>query len=92
MNRAAMRFLGATFGALVLITPAPSQIPNLKTGATVPTLAPLVREVTPTVVSICVHGRICEDNPLYRDRSSGNISTSPSSLRRRSTPPAPALR
>ena len=36
MNRAAMRFLGATFGALVLITPAASQIPNLKTGATVP--------------------------------------------------------
>ena len=57
MNRAAMRFLGATFGALVLITPAPSQIPNLKTGATVPTLAPLVRELTLTVVSICVHGR-----------------------------------
>jgi serine protease Do len=33
----------------------------------VPTLAPIVREVTPTVVNISVRGRIKEENPLYRD-------------------------
>jgi len=39
----------------------------MKTSGTVPTLAPLVREVTPAVVNISVHGRIRQDNPLYRD-------------------------
>jgi serine protease Do len=33
----------------------------------VPTLAPIVREVTPSVVNISVRGRIKEENPLYRD-------------------------
>lgn len=46
--------------------PAHAQIPDLKTGRT-PTLAPLVREVTPAVVNISVQGRIRQDNPLYRD-------------------------
>jgi len=36
-------------------------------GGKVPTLAPLVREVTPSVVNISVQGRGKEDNPLYRD-------------------------
>jgi serine protease Do len=30
-------------------------------------LAPLVREVTPAVVNISVHGKVREDNPLYKD-------------------------
>nr|WP_246504580.1 trypsin-like peptidase domain-containing protein [Bradyrhizobium agreste] len=47
--------------------PAAGQIPDLKTGGPVPTLAPLVRQVTPAVVNISVHGRVREDNPLYRD-------------------------
>ena len=47
--------------------PASAQVPDLKTGGTVPTLAPLVRQVTPAVVNISVHGRVREDNPLYRD-------------------------
>jgi serine protease Do len=51
---------------LVTTTPGLSQIPDLK-GSRVPTLAPLVREVTPAVVNISVHGRVREDNPLYRD-------------------------
>ena len=38
-------------------------------GGEVTTLAPLVREITPSVVNISVHGRVKEDNPLYRDRS-----------------------
>ena len=47
--------------------PAAGQIPDVKTGGSVPTLAPLVRQVTPAVVNISVHGRMREDNPLYRD-------------------------
>jgi serine protease Do len=46
--------------------PATAQIPDLNTGR-VPTLAPLVREVTPAVVNISVQGRVREDNPLYQD-------------------------
>jgi serine protease Do len=37
-------------GAIIPATPVSGQIPNLRTGGTVPTLAPLVREVTPAVV------------------------------------------
>ena len=36
-------------------------------GGRVPTLAPLVREITPAVVNISVHGKVREDNPLYKD-------------------------
>jgi serine protease Do len=32
-----------------------------------PSLAPLLREVTPAVVNISVRGRVKEDNPLYQD-------------------------
>ncbi|OPH81460.1 trypsin-like peptidase domain-containing protein [Nitrobacter vulgaris] len=46
--------------------PAFAQIPDLG-GGHLPTLAPLVREVTPAVVNISVRGRVKEDNPLYRD-------------------------
>ena len=46
---------------------AGAQVPDLKLGGTIPTLAPLVRQVTPAVVNISVHGRVREDNPLYRD-------------------------
>jgi len=67
VNRIILTALGAILGALILTTSAAGQIPNLKTGGAVPTLAPLVREVTPAVVNISVHGRIREDNPLYRD-------------------------
>jgi serine protease Do len=45
---------------------ASAQVPDLNTGR-IPTLAPLVREVTPAVVNISVQGRIREDNPLYQD-------------------------
>ena len=46
--------------------PARSQVPDLATGR-IPTLAPLVREVTPAVVNISVQGKVREDNPLYKD-------------------------
>jgi serine protease Do len=67
MNRIPSMVCGAILATLFLTTSADGQIQNLKTGNTVPTLAPLVREVTPSVVNISVHGRIREDNPLYRD-------------------------
>src|SRR5690349_9439400 len=51
---------------VVLSTPALPHLPELVEGG-VQTLAPLVREVTPSVVNISVHGRIKEENPLYRD-------------------------
>ncbi len=51
----------ALFGA-----PASAQLRDLNMGR-VPTLAPLVKEVTPAVVNISVQGRVREDNPLYQD-------------------------
>ena len=43
-----------------------AQIPDA-IGGKVPTLAPLVREVTPSVVNISVQGRVKEESPIYRD-------------------------
>jgi serine protease Do len=51
---------------VILSTPALPHLPELVEGG-VQTLAPIVREVTPSVVNISVHGRIKEENPLYRD-------------------------
>jgi len=36
-------------------------------GGQVPSLAPLLREITPAVVNISVRGLVREDNPLYQD-------------------------
>ena len=47
-------------------TPAVAHAPDLAAGR-VPTLAPLVKEVTPAVVNISVQGRVRQDNPLYQD-------------------------
>ncbi|WP_442869395.1 trypsin-like peptidase domain-containing protein [Bradyrhizobium sp. CCBAU 11434] len=65
----AVRWLSLAMLVLTLTAsqPAAGQIPDLKTGGSLPTLAPLVRQVTPAVVNISVHGRVREDNPLYRD-------------------------
>jgi serine protease Do len=63
------RRLALVLALICLLSPARpslSQIPEFS-GAKVPTLAPLVREVTPSVVNLSVHGRIKDDNPLYRD-------------------------
>lgn len=48
------------------LIPTSAQVPDLGLGR-VPTLAPLVREVTPAVVNISVQGKVREDNPLYKD-------------------------
>jgi serine protease Do len=45
---------------------AVAQIPELS-GGKMPTLAPLVREVTPGVVNLSVQGRVREDNPHYQN-------------------------
>src|SRR5579871_1231571 len=45
---------------------ASAQVPDINVGR-MPTLAPLVKDVTPAVVNISVQGRIREDNPLYQD-------------------------
>jgi serine protease Do len=61
---------GAVCAALLLLLlaagPATGLVPDALPGR-VPTLAPLVREVTPAVVNISVHGRVRQDNPLYKD-------------------------
>jgi serine protease Do len=51
---------------LLSLGTALAQILDLGTSR-VPTLAPLVKEVTPAVVNISVQGKIREDNPLYHD-------------------------
>ena len=47
---------------LVPAQPALAQMPEFS-GGKWPTLAPLVREVTPSVVNISVRGRVKENNP-----------------------------
>jgi serine protease Do len=46
--------------------PAEAQLPE-GPGGKLPTLAPVVREVSPSVVNISVRGRVKEANPLYSD-------------------------
>ncbi len=67
MNAVRLLFLALLMLTFTASQPAAGQIPEMKTGGPVPTLAPLVRQVTPAVVNISVHGRVREDNPLYRD-------------------------
>jgi serine protease Do len=51
---------------LISASRAPAQMPEIGQGK-VATLAPLVREVMPSVVNISAHGRVKEDSPLYRE-------------------------
>jgi serine protease Do len=61
------RFAGALLlCASVTWSPVLAQVPDIR-GGQIPTLAPVVKETTPSVVNISVHARIKEDNPLYRD-------------------------
>src|SRR5215207_636371 len=71
MRHEIQRGIGCAFAAIyfvILASPSLGQVPD-STGGKVTTLAPLVREITPSVVNISVHGRVKEDNPLYRDPS-----------------------
>ncbi|GLH78946.1 serine protease [Bradyrhizobium sp. SSBR45G] len=60
----------------LLAAPALAQIPDLKLGR-VPTLAPLVKEVTPAVVNISVEGKVRQDNPLYLNPRSRDFADVP---------------
>jgi len=63
------RWSAVCAGVLMLllgVSLATGQVPDALPGR-VPTLAPLVREVTPAVVNISVHGKVRQDNPLYKD-------------------------
>jgi serine protease Do len=51
---------------LVPAQPVLARMPEFS-GGKLPTLAPLVHEVRPSVVNISVRGRVKEDNALYRD-------------------------
>lgn len=69
-----MRLLIITFTAMLALTAAisaqePLSIPLTGSqGAAIPTLAPLVKKVTPSVVNIAVKGRVAqEQNPLLND-------------------------
>jgi serine protease Do len=52
--------------ASIAWAPVLAQVPEIR-GGQIPTLAPVVKETTPSVVNISVHARVKEDNPLYRD-------------------------
>ena len=51
---------------LGLVAQGQTQVLDIS-GSRIPTLAPLVREVTPAVVNISVSGKVRQDNPLYND-------------------------
>jgi serine protease Do len=74
---------------MLSLTTAFAQIPDLGTGR-VPTLAPLVKEVTPAVVNISVQGRIREDNPLYHDPLFREFLDVPKQLEKEINATAPA--
>jgi serine protease Do len=56
----------AVMGWVALASDCGAQISE-PIGSKLPTLAPLVREVTPSVVNISVQGRVKEESPIYRD-------------------------
>jgi serine protease Do len=59
--------LVALMAPALLVIPAPALAARADILAGRTTLAPLVRDITPSVVNISVRGRVKEDNPLYRD-------------------------
>ncbi|MGA7775022.1 MAG: trypsin-like peptidase domain-containing protein [Pseudolabrys sp.] len=61
--------------------PALTQTPEVS-GGKLPTLAPLVREVTPSVVNIAVRGRVKENNRRYRDPLFREFLEAPKELER----------
>ena len=58
----------ALLASLGLAQPAMATLPEFA-GQQLPTLAPLLLEVTPAVVNIAVQGKVREQNPLYQDPS-----------------------
>jgi serine protease Do len=54
-------------GGLPAIPPAGATLPAWAAAGAVPSLAPVLRDVTPAVVNISVRGRVREENPLFQD-------------------------
>jgi serine protease Do len=84
-------FLAAVFKAfsltLLLVPPyfvsaSAGAIPGFDNGQ-IPSLAPLLREITPAVVNISVRGLVREDNPLYQDPYFRQFFDVPKQLERR---------
>src|SRR5215216_6708774 len=61
-----LSFVLAILCCLILPPRSLAHVPEIGEGK-VATLAPLVRDVMPSIVNISVHGRVKEDNPLYRE-------------------------
>jgi serine protease Do len=84
MRHGAQRGIGCALALIyfvVLASPSLGQVLE-SLGAKITTLAPLVREITPSVVNISVHGRVKEDNPFYRDPSFREFFDAPHGLER----------
>ena len=60
--------------SVVLTAPSFAQLPELGRGK-VPTLAPLVRQVTPSVVNISVRGRVKEATRSFGTRCIASCSS-----------------
>jgi len=62
-----LRLMTALLACLLAFAlPAAAQLPDAS-NAKIPTLAPIVREVSPSVVNLSVRGRVKEANPLASD-------------------------
>jgi serine protease Do len=49
------------------VTPSVSPPPSVETMGKVPSLAPVLRQITPAVVNISAQGHMRDENPLFRD-------------------------
>jgi len=67
---------------IVVASPSLGQVPEFS-GRKLPTLAPLVREITPSIVNISGQGRVKENNPLYREPLFREFFDAPEQLERK---------
>jgi serine protease Do len=67
---------------LCLVSAIAGTIPSFDSSQ-IPSLAPLLREITPAVVNISVRGLVREDNPLYQDPYFRQFFDVPKQLERR---------
>jgi serine protease Do len=70
------------FVPLYLLSATAGSIPGFDSGQ-IPSLAPLLREITPAFVNISVRGLVREDNPLYQDPYFRQFFNIPKQLERR---------
>ncbi|HLH98852.1 MAG TPA: Do family serine endopeptidase [Xanthobacteraceae bacterium] len=75
-------FIAALVGTLSALSAAAGTIPGFGTGQ-IPSLAPILREITPAVVNVSVRGMVKEDNPLYQDPYFRQFFDLPKQLERR---------